>query len=821
MTRRISVAVPTAVDRAFTYRVAGDPPCRPGSRVLVPFGRRVVVGIVLDRPAEDLDEARLRPVLADLDEGRAPTLDPDLLALAEWIADYYLAPIGEVVRAMLPGLLARGDARRVVRTGVPLDGGPAELVRLVEAVAAAGPKGLAAAGLARLGLSRPFVWLERAEAAGLVASRWQGAPTERMASFVRATAAARRDVLSEAALAKAAGRSKLRRRLLDRLQDALDDAEQTGEPSAAFVPLSALRSETPRARALLEPLAQAGLVAFEQRPRAPDPFASSSAPPSAPPPLTQEQAAALDVLAEKLAARTFGQALLHGITGSGKTEVYLRVIERVRRAGGGALVLVPEIALTPQLAARFRARFSDQVAVLHSGLTPRQRLDAWHRIRRGDAPIVIGVRSAVFAPIRDLRVIVVDEEHDPSFKQEEGVRYHARDVALVRARRGGALVVLGSATPSLETYHRARTGAVAHLRLRHRPTPRPLPEVALVSLAVHRPNPASQLSGLLADAIRSTVAAGEQVILFLNRRGFAPSLQCEDCGGFVACPDCTGPAMTYHLRRNRLVCHLCGRIEAVPPACPACGAAALAATGTGTERVEIELGRVVPGVPVLRLDRDTAYGARLHRTLDAFRRGEAPILVGTQMLTKGHDFPNVTLVGVVRADHALSIPDPRAAERVFQLITQVAGRAGRGDRPGRVIVQAYAVEHPALVRAAAHDYDGFAEVELAARRELANPPFGHLALVRVVGEHQGAVEARAARLAEGLRARAGRAGDVAVLGPVPSFPARINRRYRVQILLRSPNRPDLRRLLAALRPALGTAAKGVRTVVDVDPQTLS
>ncbi|RMG99058.1 MAG: primosomal protein N' [Deltaproteobacteria bacterium] len=822
MPRRITVAVPTAVDRAFTYAVAEDAAVpRPGSRVLVPFGRRVVLGIVLDRPPEDVPEAKLRAVVADLDEGGAPTMDAELLSLAEWISDYYLAPIGEVVRTMLPGRLARSDARRIVRTDRPATSAPDDVRPLLSAVEEAGPKGLAAARLARLGIRRPFATLARAEALGLVEGRWEDDAAPRTETFVRATVAARRDVLSEEELSRVAGRSKQRRLLLDRLQTALDDAEGAGDPEAAWVALSELRADVPRARSLLAPLVEAGLVALSERPRREDPFAASALPDEPPPTPTADQRRAIDEAVERLGAGRFACMLLHGITGSGKTEVYLRLIERVRAEGGGAMVLVPEIALTPQLGARFRARFGDEVAVLHSGLSPRQRLDAWHAIRDGRRSIVIGVRSAVFAPVPNLRIVVVDEEHDPSFKQDEGVRYHARDVALVRAKAREALALLGSATPALETYARAKAGEIGYVRLATRPTPRPLPEVEIVSLAVHRPDPASGISGRLMDAIRETVSAGRQVLLFLNRRGYAPSLQCTTCGAFVACPDCTGPAMTFHLRRNRIVCHLCGHIDAVPERCPSCGQPGIATAGAGTERVELELERALPGTSILRLDRDTSYGARLHRTLETFRRGKAQILVGTQMLTKGHDFPGVTLVGVLRADHGLGVPDPRAAERVFQLVTQVAGRAGRGSHPGRVIVQAYAVQHPAVVHAAAHDYEAFAATELALRRELGNPPFGHLALVRVVGEDEAAVDGWARRMAQGLRARVSAVGDVMVLGPAPAFFARVNRRYRMQILLRSPRRSDLRRALRVLRPALGAGRGGVHVSVDVDPQVLA
>jgi primosomal protein N' (replication factor Y) len=379
-------------------------------------------------------------------------------------------------------------------------------------------------------------------------------------------------------------------------------------------------------------------------------------------------------------AGAFAVSLLHGVTGSGKTEVYLQLIADVRARGGGAIVLVPEIALTPQLSDRFRARFGDTVAVLHSGLTPRQRLDAWQQIRMGLRPIVIGARSAVFAPVADLKVIVVDEEHDSSFKQEEGVRYNARDVALVRARDERAVAVLGSATPALETYEQARAGRYRWLRLETRPTPRPLPTVELVPLSVHRPDPETLLTARMRSALsrRSRRGAGDPVP---ESPGVCDHAGVRECGALHQCPDCSAPSMTYHLQRNRLMCHLCGHIEAPPERCRTCEKGELLHGSAGTERVELAVSKEIPQARVLRLDRDTSRGKGLLDTLARFRNREADVLVGTQMLSKGHDFPGVTLVGILQADHGLGMPDLRAAERTFQLLTQVRG--GRGAAIGR------------------------------------------------------------------------------------------------------------------------------------------
>jgi primosomal protein N' (replication factor Y) len=837
------VAVPVAVDRSFSYALPDgwvEPPAA-GTRVLVPFGQRTLVGVVRPTAGETPPRGKVRALLDVLDESRHPTMADDVVKLCEWMQDYYVAPVGEVYRLALPGLLTGVDARTVtitdlgerVRNAVgPLLAGdvpqasPQE-IRVLDAVAVGGARGLA---VSKLSAVRPrvagvFSLLADLERRGLCATSWEdasGAET-RTETHYRRTDYLRGASADEQALQRLVGRSKQRRAILDYID---------GREGDAWVSIGELRGPFPRARQLLSRLLEAGLVDEEERPRALVPFGVGTAEPSAPWPPTEEQAAALASLEEDLASDRFHSSLLHGITGSGKTEVYLRLIESVRSRGRAAIVLVPEIALTPQLADRFRARFADEVAVLHSGLTPRQRLDAWQQIRSGRRPIVIGARSAVFAPVPRLGAVIVDEEHDPSFKQEEGVRYNARDVAIVRAREVDALVVLGSATPALETYENARRGRHRWLRLSHRPTPRPLPEVELVPLSVHRPDPESMLTGRLKKALVEVAEAGQQAIVFLNRRGFTTTLVCTACGSLQQCPDCSAPSMTYHLGRNRLMCHLCGHIEAVPQHCRECGASDLIHGGAGTERVELALARELPGVSVLRLDRDTARGRQLLHTLARFRDGEADVLVGTQMLSKGHDFPRVTLVGILQADHGLGLPDPRAAERTFQLLTQVSGRAGRGDRPGRVIVQAFAVGHPAITFAARHDYAGFAEEELRRRSALGNPPFGRLALVRVHGPDANVVEERVRTLGREIgelcREVAAKHADedrppVEALGPVPSPIARINKRTRWQLLLRATVRSPLRWLLQRIRGSLGSVGSGRRetvALVDVDPQSL-
>ena len=838
--RRISVAVPVAVDTAFSYAVPDEweqlP--APGSRVLVPFGQRALIGIV--RPGEAGPADEVKTVYECLDETASPAVIPELVELCEWMQDYYVSPVGETYRLTLPGLLTNADARhaRLTEQGEQLVGaaqlGPLlrgdlprpskHQMRILEAVAGAGGKGFPVARLTSLRPRIPGVFgvLAQLEDAGWCTSGWDEgggkARTElhlRRTEYLRGTGAEER-------IQKIVGRSKQRRAVLDYLE--------TRDPND-WVPLSELRGPFPRVRQLIAPLLESGLIVGEERLRELDPFDTGAIAPSQAQEPTEDQARALQALLEDYESGEFRPSLLHGVTGSGKTEVYLQLIEHCRAQECGAIVLVPEIALTPQLADRFRARFGEQVAVLHSGLTPRQRLDAWQHIRAGKRPIVIGARSAIFAPVPRLRVIVVDEEHDPSFKQEDGVRYNARDVALVRARSAKAIVVLGSATPSLESYELARRERHRYLRLETRPTPRPLPDVEIVPLSVHRPHHETMMTAKLRDAVRQTVRAGEQAILFLNRRGYTTTLVCSDCGAFQQCPDCSAPSMTYHLHRNRMMCHLCGHMEAAPETCRVCGNSSLLHGGAGTERIELAIARELPEVRVLRLDRDTSRGKRLLEVLASFREREADVLVGTQMLSKGHDFPGVTLVGILQGDHGLGIPDPRAAERTFQLLTQVAGRAGRGDRPGRVMVQAFAVEDPAITFAAQHDYEGFAQVELDRRKSIGNPPYGHLAIVRVAGPDAGVVQRRAQALAARVTAlvreiaakHRGEEVPVQLLGPAPSPIERINRRSRWQLLLRARVRGSLRWLLGALRPALGSEGSGQsRTLatVDVDPQTL-
>lgn len=526
--------------------------------------------------------------------------------------------------------------------------------------------------------------------------------------------------------------------------------------------------------------------------------------------LTPEQEAALEEASRP------GVVLLHGITGSGKTEVYLRAIERVVAAGRQAIVLVPEIALTPQTVSRFRARFS-RVAVLHSVLTEADRAAQWRAARAGEVDVIVGARSAVFAPARSLGLIVLDEEHEGAYKQESVPRYHAREVAVERARREGATVILGSATPSLESLHRARAGDYRLARLPARVEGRELPEIEVVDMAAEQAELKRRpvLSRRLEQLARAALGRGERVILFLNRRGFLTHVSCARCGWFFHCRQCD-VAMTYHRREDRAVCHYCSDARPLPPACPACQEGKLVQYGQGTERVEAEIRRLFPGFTVARMDSDSMRTRRDYRdALSAFREGRTDILVGTQMIAKGLDVPEVTLVGVVNADTAFHVPDFRAAERTFQLITQVAGRAGRGPRGGRVVVQTFFPRHDAIRAAAAYDFSGFVARELEHRREAGYPPFVSLVRLVVQGREEGRVEEAAGEAARRLR-EALPEPRARVLGPSKAPLYRLRGRYRHHLLVKAP---DLGAVLPEIRRVAGSFPRTpkLQLAVDVDP----
>ena len=726
----LKVAVPTPLPRLFDYlapRGTDANSIRAGARVTVPFGRRSVTGLVIDRVAEsELPRSKLKPATALLDpDGLLP---PDMLALLTWAADYYQHPVGEVISTALPVLLRQGEAPEV--PGI-------ETWRLTADGAAAEPE-----ALRRAPRQQQLLALLRRNPAGV-------------------------------------------------------GAEEINET---------LEHWRPAARAL----AEKGLVLREERDCLAAPQASSRVPPD----LNAAQQAAVDAILA--ASGQFAPLLLEGVTGSGKTEVYLGAVARELEAGRQVLVLVPEIGLTPQLLARFRERFAVPIAVMHSGLNERERLCAWNMARTGKAPIVIGTRSSIFTPMPRLGLIIVDEEHDASFKQQDGFRYHARDLAVVRARNANLPVVLGSATPSLESLANARRGGYRSLPLPQRAGAARPPRVRLLDV---RSQPLDEgLSPTLLEAVGKTLAADQQVLLFLNRRGYAPTLLCHECGWVARCQRCDAH-MTYHARGQRLRCHHCGAERAVDRQCPDCGSADLRTLGQGTERLETALRRHFPDTGIVRIDRDTTRRKEaMQEKLAGVRRGEHRLLIGTQMLAKGHDFPGVTLVGLIDVDQGLFSADFRGAERMAQLIVQVAGRAGRGEQPGEVIIQTHHPDHPLLLTLLEGGYRAFAEQALAERQIAALPPYGFLALFRAEATRP----QEPAQFLEILRARLGRPPGVAVLGPIPAPMEKRAGRYRAQLLLSAGERRALHAALRSVMPGLDELpeARRVRWSLDVDPQEM-
>lgn len=726
-----------------------------GSRVTVPLRGRLLVGVVWRRLAardSGLAPGMLRPVVACTGE-RIPS---DLLETVEFVSKYYHAPLGAAVRMALPASMRH--------TGVEGDDAP----------------------------ERQQWWV-----GALGVHPW---PDDLSRQEVR--------ILQRIESAGELSVAELRRKGLG---DHGRSADPEGQPRAVVAP-----------QKVLEALAERGLVKLWQARILRDPLGMRSpVPQDTPPPLTPEQRLAVTRMASDLHENRYAGHLLRGVTGSGKTEVYLHLIAQALELGRGAIVLVPEIALTPELVKRFRARFGNQVAALHSGMSDGERYDQYTQVQDGTRRIVVGPRSALFAPVAQLGVIVVDECHDGSFKQGAGVRYHARDVALVRARAAQAVCVLGSATPGCEEMHLVETGRLQRTDLATRALGGTLPLAKVLDLRscerlhdaeADRP---SLVSRELCDAVHATVQRGEQVMLLHNRRGYATSMICKGCGEAVECPDCA-ITLTWHRAQGRLRCHYCDFSTPVDISCPHCHGRNLAGIGAGTERVEATLAEALPGLRIARFDRDTATGQRLLDTLERFRRRELDVLVGTQMLAKGHDFPAVTLVGVLLAESGLNVPDFRAAERTFQLLTQVAGRAGRGERPGHVLVQTYAPEHPAIEAALRHDHEGFLRAEMRQRELTGWPPFAHLALLEC--KHEDADRAMGALA---LCCDQAREWGADVRGPVLAGLAKLKGIARVHALVRATDRKLLHACLAKLQRTTRDLPPGVELTIDVDPYAFS
>lgn len=756
---------------------------RVGSAVVVPFGGRRLVGYVVGF-VETPDVAKVKDILEVASE--VAPLPEDMMALATWMARRYLCLPAEAIAQMFPVAVRQRKASVKTQAFIELA-------------------------------------VSSEEARAFVAEVERRAP--RQAEVVRALLEGKQP----ASAAEGFGSSSPSR------PPHHPDSPPGSPPGSGF----AVRTSPDAVRALI----RKGIVASRRVEVLRSPFSEDSWPSArqggrAPLRLTPDQDKAVSAIREALDSPRPKPILLHGVTASGKTEVYMRAIEAVLARARSAIVLVPEIALTPQLAGTFHERFGRAVALLHSRLSVGERYDEWRRAERGDARIVLGARSAVFAPVQSLGLVVVDEEHENSYKQEESPRYHAREVACERARAAGCPCVLGSATPSVESFYRARMGEYDYVPLTKRVEMRPLPAVEVVDMREElTKGNRSIFSRALSRAIRERLARREQTILFLNRRGHSTFVLCRECGHALRCPECD-VALTYHAEEGRMRCHYCNHEAAVPETCPKCGSTYIRYFGAGTEKIEREVMRLFPEARVVRMDLDTTRTKRAHESIvNRFRGGEYDILVGTQMVAKGHDFPGVTLVGVVSADTCLNLPDYKAGERTFQLLTQVAGRAGRGATPGRVIVQTYAPDHYAVQRARDHDYLGFYEEEARARRDLLYPPFVHLVLVVASGEDADGVERYAMSLGASLRVAArtpdpcrpgpapgspaaGAAADVRVLGPSPCAMRRVKRLYRWQVLLKGSPVESVTGVVRRGLAACPAPQRGIMVQVDVDPESV-
>ena len=741
-----------------------------GSRVQVPFGSRKVLGCVTGL-AEESEHASLKPILKVI--GAQTLVTPKILKLARWIGEYYCCAPETALKSVLPEAVRHEQANWRERLHVRALPVPGELPKLPA--------------------RQKEVWRILQERPEL--------PLTELLALAKTTAATVR-------------------RLEDRglVTIAPEISERDPYAREHILPSQPLTLNPDQAKALAAIIAAMdkdksqvqSLKSKVQSPEVAGVQGSTFAPaqPSSPPPST---------------------FLLHGVTGSGKTEVYLQAIAHALEKGQGAIVLVPEISLTPQTVERFKARFSSGplqtlVAVLHSHLSAGERHDEWHKIRQGRARIAIGARSAIFAPIEPLGLIVVDEEHEHSYKQEEAPRYHARDVATVRGQMEGAVVVLGSATPSLESYYNCGKGKYTLLRLPERADDKKMPVVRIVDMRqTVRPGKAVPIfSPQLKEAIARRVEQKEQVILFLNRRGYSTSLQCPLCGFVAECPNCS-VSLTYHRHDQKLCCHICAHVEPVPPVCPneKCRNPAIRYSGLGTQKVEATLAKLFPQARTVRMDSDTLKRKEdYRRILGDFRVGKIDILVGTQMIAKGLHFPNVTLVGIIYADLALHQPDFRAGERTFQLLTQVAGRAGRGDIEGEVFVQAFTPFHPAIQFARRHDFEGFYEQELEFREQLKYPPIGRIALLTLKGRNEEKVKFSADYLKVELEKTVGDIKDLVIAGPAPAPLVKAETYYRYHIMLRAQRMTSLSQRLALLLRSL-TLPEDVTLAVDIDPVNLA
>jgi primosomal protein N' (replication factor Y) (superfamily II helicase) len=797
------VSLPVPLDHAFTYRLPETLQHRvqPGCRLLVPFGPRKLTGMVLAL-SSDAPEGPVKEALRLLDE--EPVLDAELLSLGRWIAQYYCAPLGEVLRSMTP---LSGEVRKTKLYSLT-DAGRDTARQLLLGADEEDP----ALVILRLLETRPLSasYLQKKLPRALSALR----SLERKGFVAMEDLEARRDPLRASA-------TRLRAAFVGSAPEGLKLNKRERELHAFLElhpgthNLEQLEASVKGASQAARSLARRHLITLE--PEAPTGVFTSEAPPRT---LNPHQLEAYQQIEAELRAGRFHTFLLEGVTGSGKTEVYLKSIDATIALGRSALLLVPEIALTPAVAGQFLHRFGDRVAILHSAFHDAERAEQWRRIRSGVATVVVGTRSGVFAPVQNLGLVVIDEEHDQSYKQQETPRYNGRDVAIVRAREAGAVVVLGSATPSLESRYNAERGKYTLIKLPERIEQRPMPDVEVIDMRQEflETRKLATFSRRLVETIAERLEHREQTMLLLNRRGFSSFVACRACGEKLECVNCA-VTLTYHRRDRRMLCHYCNYAEKIPSVCPKCGSEYLNFIGTGSEKVEEELHRDFPRARIARMDRDTVSGKRhFESILHGFRDGDFDILVGTQMIAKGHDIPNVTLVGIVSADVGLGLPDFRAAERTFQLLTQAAGRAGRGDLPGIVLIQTINPEHYAVRLASEQNYEGFYRKEIQFRKLMRYPPFAALANVLVRSPKQEDAMAMSAELGRVLDPAP---EGVKVLGPAEAPVPKLKSEFRYQLLLKAADRKRLNETLRDLqRFAREQKWPATALVIDVDPLTL-
>jgi len=835
MSRYAGVVLPLGVDKIFTYLIPPDleESVRIGVRVIVPFGRKIATGIVAELPAST-DLTKLKPVRDVID--RVPVLRPELLQLCRWVADYYMAPLGEVIKTSLPQGFSPASTR-IVRLGqatVTTDERPSRTrARVLDLVASSGPISVRELGK-RAGvrsIHSVLLGLEKVGHIEIEESLRRPRGHARLREFVRL------DLVNGDSLRSVSESLQTR---AAKARSLLETVSRLRSGGVRDIAVADLVRTSGASTSVFRKYRTSGLLPTEQRDVGFEQDLGTEEQTRSIV-LNEMQKQVLDPIVGALDGEARGTFLLHGVTGSGKTQVYIEAIRRCLALGKGAIVLVPEISLTPQIVRRFNSHFPGSVAVVHSRLSPAERFDVWKRTASSEFRVLIGPRSAVFAPVHPLGLIVVDEEHEASYKQFDAIpRYNARDVALVRAHMSGAVAVLGSATPSLESYHNAKEGKYRLLELRERVDRIPMPEVSIIDMREERKKEYSALkermkekpaprwkgfqqgsvSEALREKIRERLDRREGIILLQNRRGFAPFVECQDCGYAESCERCS-VTLTYHLSRKHLRCHYCGTVYPPRDRCPQCAGDVLMLKGIGTQRVQEELTELFPGAVVLRMDLDTTTGKGAHdRILKQFGERRADILLGTQMVAKGLDFPHVTLVGVISADTQMLLPDFRSAERTFQLLTQVAGRAGRSTLKGEVVIQTHQPGHPALRLVLDHDFIAFFEDEKGGRQELGYPPFSRLVLIECRGKNDDQVRAEAERIGRALTPSN---GLFTLLGPAPAVIHKLHDHYRWHLIVKGNRAVDpagtaVRATIRAALPDIRSAKQQpVRTLVDVDP----